>query len=86
MQASIEATIINAEITQRRADPTGDPFDILEAIVIEGSLSDAEIRDQVRTLIGAGYDTTASALAWVMWCAALSPDAWLRLRTEADAR
>ncbi len=77
--------IIDAEINQRRADPTGDPFDILEAIVIDGSLSDAEIRDQVRTLIGAGYDTTASALAWMLWCAALSPDAWLRLRAEADA-
>ncbi len=77
--------IIDAEITQRRSHPTGDPFDILEAIVIDGSMSDAEIRDQVRTLIGAGYDTTASALAWVLWCAALSPDAWLRLRAEADA-
>ena len=53
--------------------------------MIEGSLSDAEIRDQVKTLIGAGFDTTASALAWVLWCAALSPDAWLRLRAEADA-
>ena len=76
--------IIDAEITQRRSQPTGDPFDILEAIVIEGSLSDAEIRDQVKTLIGAGYDTTASALAWILWCAALSPDTWLRLRAEAD--
>ncbi len=79
------AAIIDAEITQRRSHPTGDPFDVLEAIVIDGSLSDAEIRDQVKTLIGAGYDTTASALAWVLWCAALSPDAWLRLRVEADS-
>ena len=77
--------IIDAEITERRAQRTGDPFDILEAIVIDGSLSDSEIRDQVRTLIGAGYDTTASALAWMLWCAALSPDAWSRLRAEADA-
>ncbi|MEO8267355.1 MAG: cytochrome P450 [Ilumatobacteraceae bacterium] len=77
--------IIDAEVTERRSRPNGDPFDILEAIVIEGSLSDSEIRDQVRTLIGAGYDTTASALAWVLWSAALSPDAWPRLRAEADA-
>ena len=77
--------LIDAEITQRRSKPTGDPFDILEAIVIDSSLSDAEIRDQVRTLIGAGYDTTASALAWMLWCAALSPDTWPRLRAEADA-
>ncbi len=77
--------IIDSEITRRRSQPTGDPFDILEAIVADGSLSDAEIRDQVRTLIGAGYDTTASALAWMLWCAALSPDTWPRLRAEADA-
>jgi cytochrome P450 len=76
--------IIDAEIAQRRSQPSGDPFDILEAIVIEGSMSDADIRDQVKTLIGAGYDTTASALAWMLWCTALSPDAWLRLRAEAD--
>ena len=79
------AAIIDTEISQRRSHPTGDPFDILEAIVNEGSLSDTEIRDQVKTLIGAGYDTTASALAWILWCAALSPDSWLRLRAEADA-
>lgn len=79
------AAIIDAEIAQRRSQPTGDPFDILEAIVTEGSLTDAEIRDQVKTLIGAGYDTTASALAWIVWCAAMSPDSWQRLRAEADA-
>ncbi len=79
------AAIIDAEVSQCRSHPTGDPFDVLEAIVNEGSLSDAEIRDQVKTLIGAGYDTTASALAWILWCAALSPDAWPRLRAEADA-
>ncbi len=78
------AAIIDAEIAMRRSRPTGDPFDVLEAIVIDGSLSDTEIRDQVKTLIGAGFDTTASALAWALWCAALSPDAWVRLRAEAD--
>lgn len=78
------AAIIDAEIARRRCQPTGDPFDVLEAIVDEGSLTDAEIRDQVKTLIGAGYDTTASALSWMLWCAALSPGVWLRLRAEAD--
>ncbi len=76
--------LIDAEIAQRRSDPSGDPFDILEAIVIEGSLSDSEIRAQVRTLIGAGYDTSSATLAWMLWCAALSPDIWARLRAEAD--
>ena len=78
-------TIIDAEICERRANPTGDPLDILEALVIEAGLSDSEIRAQVRTLIGAGYDTTAAALSWLLWCTALSPDVWQRVRDEADA-
>ena len=76
--------IIDAEITDRRANPSGDPFDILEALVMDATMSDSEIRAQVRTLIGAGYDTTAAALSWLLWCAALSPEVWQRLRDEAD--
>jgi cytochrome P450 len=76
--------IINEEIANRRAHPTGDPLDILEVIATDGTLKDAEIRDQVDTLIGAGYDTTASTFAWLLWCAALEPGVWSRLRDEAD--
>ncbi|MEO6124257.1 MAG: cytochrome P450 [Ilumatobacteraceae bacterium] len=76
--------IIDEEVADRRAHPSGNPFDILEVIATDGSLSDAEIRDQVDTLIGAGYDTTASTFAWLLWCAALEPGVWSRLRAEAD--
>jgi len=77
--------IIDAEIAARRLRPTGDPLDVLEVLVAGGDLSDAEIRDQVVTLIGAGYDTTAATLAWMLWCAALSPALWPALGAEADA-
>jgi len=76
--------IIDAEIAQRRSQPSGDPRDVLETLVQEGTLSDSEIRDQVVSLIGAGYNTTASSLAWMLWCAALTPGLWHRLRIEAD--
>ncbi|HSP27692.1 MAG TPA: cytochrome P450 [Ilumatobacteraceae bacterium] len=76
--------IIDEEVAARRTDPTGDPFDILDVIANDGTLTDAEIRDQVDTLIGAGYDTTASTFAWLLWCAALEPGVWSRLRAEAD--
>ena len=76
--------IIDAEIAYRRAHPTGDPLDILETLVADGSLSDAEIRDQVATLIGAGYDTTSASLAWMLIRATLMPGLWDRLRVEAD--
>jgi cytochrome P450 len=76
--------IIDEETVVRRADPSGDPFDILDVIANDGTLTDAEIRDQVDTLIGAGYDTTASTFAWLLWSAALEPGVWSRLRAEAD--
>lgn len=77
--------IIDEQIAERRADPSGDPFDVLEVLAVDGSLSDAEIRDQVVTLIGAGYDTTSATLSWMLWCATLAPGLWDRLRAESDA-
>jgi cytochrome P450 len=76
--------IIDAEIADRRANPTGDPLDVLGVLVAEATLTDAEIRDQVVTLIGAGYDTTSATLAWMLWCSTLTPGLWARLRAEAD--
>ncbi|MET0728802.1 MAG: cytochrome P450 [Acidimicrobiales bacterium] len=76
--------IIDTEITARRAHPSGDPLDVLEALVTDGTLTDAEIRDQVVTLMGAGFDTTSATLAWMLWCTALTPGLWNRLRAEAD--
>lgn len=76
--------IIDAEIDERRRHPAGDPLDVLEVLVNDGTLADSEIRDQVITLIGAGYDTTAASLAWMLWCSVLAPGLWDRLRAEAD--
>jgi len=76
--------IIDDAIAERRAHPTGDPLDVLESLVVDGNLSDAEIRDQVVTLLGAGYDTTSASLAWMLWGTSLTPGLWTRLRTEAD--
>jgi cytochrome P450 len=76
--------IIDEEIVARRHTPSEDPLDVLSSLVTDGSLSDAEIRDQVVTLIGAGYDTTAAALAWAVTRATLKNGLWGRLRAEAD--
>lgn len=76
--------IIDTQIAMLRAQPSTDPLDVLAALVSDGTLSDGEIRDQVVTLIGAGYDTTSATLAWMFWCIAHEPGLWLRLRDEAD--
>jgi cytochrome P450 len=76
--------IVDLEIARLRAHPTGDPLDVLAVLVAGVELTDDEIRDQVVTLIGAGYDTTAATLAWMLWCVSLAPGLWVRLRDEAD--
>ena len=77
--------IVAEQIADRRTHPSGDPFDLLEALATDGTLSDSEIIDQVLTLIGAGYDTTSATLAWMVWRATSTPGCWEQLRTEADA-
>lgn len=76
--------IVDDAIRQCRNDPEHDSLDVLDALVRDGTLNDAEIRDQIVTLVGAGYDTTAATLSWMLWCCALHPDVWQRLRDEAD--
>ena len=57
---------------------------MLETLVVESDLTDAEIRDQVITLVGAGYDTTAASIAWMLRRVPLVPGLLDRLRAEAD--
>jgi cytochrome P450 len=77
--------IIDTEIAHHRSHPSGDALNVLEALVVAGELSDSEIRDQVVTLIAAGFDTTAASLAWMLWCATVSDDLWYRLGAEAES-
>ena len=78
-------SIVDAEIAHRRGDPGYDERDLLTDLVRSGELTDAEIRDQVVTLIGAGYDTTAASLLWTVWRATTATGVWDELRREADA-
>jgi cytochrome P450 len=76
--------VVDEEIAHLRAHPTDDHLNVLASLVAEDELTDAEIRDQVNTLIGAGYDTTAASLAWMLWRTTLEPGLWQQLRDEAD--
>ena len=76
--------LVRRAIVSIRANPKGDPDDVLEVLVHDDSISEQEILDQVNTLVGAGFDTTAASLAWMLWCCGLAPDIWAALRAEAD--
>jgi cytochrome P450 family 135 len=83
--------IMFAEIADRRADPDlGSREDILSMLVAarfdDGTaMSDAEVRDQLMTLLLAGHETTATALAWAFDLLFRAPDKLARLRDELAA-
>ena len=77
--------IVTDEMARIRAEGADEPDNVLASLVLESDLTDDEIRDQVVTLMGAGYDTTAASLAWLFWNAGLDPEVWAGLRAEADA-
>lgn len=48
-------------------------------------MSDEHVRDELRTLLIAGHETTATTLAWALELLHRTPDALARLRAELDA-
>jgi cytochrome P450 len=83
--------ILAAEIAERRADPALESReDILSMLVAsrfeDGSaMDDAELRDQLMTLLLAGHETTATGLAWTFDLLLHRPDTMERLRSELEA-
>lgn len=67
-------------ITQRRSRPPGD--DVLGLLVYpaDDRVSDARVRDELVTLLLAGHETTASALAWAFELLAHHPEVVERIR------
>jgi cytochrome P450 len=86
--------IINDEIARRRSliasgERAGDDVlgQLLTATDDEGgpALDDVEIRDQVVSLIAAGYDTTSATAAWAIHELSVDPARWDRAASEVRA-
>lgn len=78
--------LVDRVVAQRRTTGS-DAGDLLSALVHgEGSeqLSDAEIRDHAVTLLLAGHETTANALAFAFHLLASAPDVEARVHAEVD--
>jgi cytochrome P450 len=83
--------LLAAEIADRRADPELDSRDDILSMLVsaefdDGSkMSDSELRDQLLTLLLAGHETTATALAWTFDLLLHTPPTLERLVAELDA-
>lgn len=79
--------ILYAEFARRRAEGRTDRTDVLsmllEARYDDGQpMADEELRDQMVTLLVAGHETTATALAWIVHRMLAHPRVYARLREE----
>jgi cytochrome P450 len=87
LRAEVDAPIYEL-IAERRAE--GGQRDDVLAMLLEArhedgaEMSDAELRDELMTLLVAGHETTASQLAWAFQRLARAPDVAERLSDEID--
>jgi cytochrome P450 len=79
-----------AEVMARRRQGHESHFDFLAMLMdardreTEQAMDDRELIDEVLTLIVAGHETTAAALAWTWYLIGENPDVERRLQAEAD--
>jgi len=90
LRAKIDG-ILDALIDDARRDPQlTERADVLALMVQArreggGALSNAEIRDQLVTMLAAGHETTAHTLSWAVERLRRQPDVLARLVDEVDA-
>ena len=83
--------LMYAEIRERRTAPDlAERTDVLSRLIREGEatgdrLQDIELRDQLVTLLLAGHETTATALAWALYELGRDPELVRRTQAAADA-
>jgi cytochrome P450 len=83
--------LLYAEIAEHRTRPDlADREDILSMLMLAefedgGTMSDKELRDQLMTLLLAGHETTATALAWTFDLLLRHPEPLRRLRDSLAA-
>ena len=88
-------SFIYAEIAARRAEleaaGDGDERDDVLSLLLQATdedgrpMTDSEVRDEMVTIVGAGHETTATALAWAMERLLRTPRVMQRLREAIAA-
>ena len=83
---------VGAIVAARRQQDGGDRGDLLSMLLLSRDeetgapgMTDAQVRDEVMTIMLAGHETTASALAWTLHLLGTHPETEARLHAEVDA-
>ncbi|MEL6384537.1 MAG: cytochrome P450 [Cyanobacteria bacterium J06626_18] len=89
-QAQEIDALLYAEIRERRTSQDTDRDDILSLLLLArdedgNGLSDAELRDELMTLLVAGHETTATALAWSLYWTHHHSEIGDKIRREIEA-
>ncbi|MBD2080147.1 cytochrome P450 [Leptolyngbya sp. FACHB-17] len=82
--------LLYAEIADRRRENNPDRVDILSLLMAARDengepMSDPELRDELMTLLFAGHETTATAMAWALYWTHRLPQVREKLLQELDS-
>jgi cytochrome P450 len=82
--------VLYEEIRTRRARGTAGKDDVLSLLIdardeAGDPMTEAELRDELVTLLVAGHETTATALAWTLRFLVAQPHTWARVEGELRA-
>lgn len=82
--------LLGGEIAARRAGDGAERTDVLSLLLAARDehgepMGETELRDELMTLLLAGHETTATALAWTMHRILTEPDVLARVRAEIAA-
>ncbi len=87
--ATLDETCARVVRSRRDRGIGDDDADLLALLLrsadAEGGLTDAQVRDELVTLVIAGHETVASSLAWTMQLLAEHPDVQERVHEELDS-
>jgi cytochrome P450 len=86
LRGEIDA-LLDVEIAARRREGATERSDVLHLLVAArdeagAPMTDAQLRDELMTLLMAGHETTATALAWTMHRVLTEPGVRDRVRSE----
>ncbi|MBW4609667.1 MAG: cytochrome P450 [Hassallia sp. WJT32-NPBG1] len=81
--------LLYAEIAERQEKPDLDRIDILSLLMSArdeagNPMTNQELRDELMTLMLAGHETTATAMAWALYWIHQKPEVYQKLLQELD--